>query len=108
MIIWLASYPKSGNTWLRALLTSYYYSENGEFNFNLLPKIYGFPAKKYFEVYNDNLTNPTDTTKYWIDAQKKINSDHKLRLFKTHNALGSINNNNFTDRDSTGGCFYIV
>lgn len=22
-IIWLASYPKSGNTWLRALLTAY-------------------------------------------------------------------------------------
>ena len=108
MIIWLASYPKSGNTWLRALLTSYYYSKNGEFNFKLLPKIYGFPARKYFKVYNDNLINVTDTSKYWIDAQKKINSDNKLRLFKTHNALGSINNNNFTDRNNTCGCIYIV
>ena len=108
MIIWLASYPKSGNTWLRALLTSYYYSNNGEFNFNLLPKIYGFPARRYFKVYNDNLVNVTDTSKYWIDAQKKINFDNKLRLFKTHNALGSINNNNFTDRDNTCGCIYIV
>ena len=108
MIIWLASYPKSGNTWLRALLTSYYYSKNGEFNFKLLPKIYGFPARKYFKVYNDNLINVTDTSKYWIDAQKKINFDNKLRLFKTHNALGSINNYNFTDRDNTCGCIYIV
>ena len=108
MIIWLASYPKSGNTWLRALLTSYYYSKNGEFNFQLLPKIYGFPARKYFKVYNDNLINVTDTSKYWIDAQKKINSDNKLRLFKTHNALGSVNNYNFTDKDNTCGCIYIV
>ena len=108
MIIWLASYPKSGNTWLRALLTSYYYSKNGEFNFKLLPKIYGFPARKYFKVYNDNLINVTDTSKYWIDAQKKINFDNKLRLFKTHNALGSVNNYNFTDRDNTCGCIYIV
>lgn len=108
MIIWLASYPKSGNTWLRALLTSYYYSKNGEFNFKLLPKIYGFPARKYFKVYNDNLINVTDTSKYWIDAQKKINSDNKLKLFKTHNALGSVNNYNFTDRDNTCGCIYIV
>ena len=108
MIIWLASYPKSGNTWLRALLTSYYYSKNGEFNFKLLPKIYGFPARRYFKVYNDNLINVTDTAKYWIDAQKKINSDNKLRLFKTHNALGSVNNYNFTDRDNTCGCIYIV
>ena len=108
MIIWLASYPKSGNTWLRALLTSYYYSKNGEFNFKLLPKIYGFPARRYFKVYNDNLINVTDTSKYWIDAQKKINSDNKLRLFKTHNALGSVNNYNFTDKDNTCGCIYIV
>ena len=108
MIIWLASYPKSGNTWLRALLTSYYYSKNGEFNFKLLPKIYGFPARRYFKVYNDNLINVTDTAKYWIDAQKKINSDNKLRLFKTHNALGSVNNYNFTDRDNACGCIYIV
>ena len=108
MIIWLASYPKSGNTWLRALLTSYYYSKNGEFNFKLLPKIYGFPARRYFKAYNDNLINVTDTAKYWIDAQKKINSDNKLRLFKTHNALGSVNNYNFTDRDNTCGCIYII
>jgi len=44
MIIWLASYPKSGNTWLRALLTAYYYSKNGEFDFEMLNKIQGFPA----------------------------------------------------------------
>ena len=25
MIFWIASYPKSGNTWLRALISSYYY-----------------------------------------------------------------------------------
>ena len=108
MIMWLASYPKSGNTWLRALLASYYYSKNGEFNFKLLTKIYGFPARRYFKVYNDNLINVTDTAKYWIDAQKKINSDNKLKLFKTHNALGSVNNYNFTDRDNTCGCIYIV
>ena len=29
MIFWIASYPKSGNTWLRALISSYYYTEDG-------------------------------------------------------------------------------
>ena len=33
MIIWVASYPKSGNTWIRSLLSSYLFSSNGEFNF---------------------------------------------------------------------------
>ena len=39
MIIWIASYPKSGNTWVRSLISAYLYSENGIFNFNLLKKI---------------------------------------------------------------------
>ena len=42
MILWLASYPKSGNTWLRCLLSSYYYTKNGEFKFDLLNNIFNF------------------------------------------------------------------
>ena len=33
MIIWIASYPKSGNTWLRAFLSTYLYSTNNSFDF---------------------------------------------------------------------------
>ena len=36
MILWIASYPKSGNTWIRALISTYLYSESGDFNFSLL------------------------------------------------------------------------
>ncbi len=64
MIIWLASYPKSGNTWLRSLLASYYYSEDGDFNFNLLKNIDQFPSYDYFKDYNKIFTNPTDTTEF--------------------------------------------
>ena len=45
MILWVASYPKSGNTWLRALLASYYYSKDGTFDQKLLKKIEQFPQK---------------------------------------------------------------
>ena len=48
MIFWVASYPKSGNTWLRALLASYYYSNDGTFDQTLLKKIEQFPQKKIF------------------------------------------------------------
>ena len=47
MIIWLASYPKSGNTWLRSLIANYYFSETGDFNFELLEKIDSFIYKTY-------------------------------------------------------------
>ena len=45
MIIWIASYPKSGNTWVRSLLSAYFFTEDGEFNFTLLENIKNFPAR---------------------------------------------------------------
>ena len=35
-IVWLASYPKSGNTWLRAVLTNYLREEDGPASINAL------------------------------------------------------------------------
>ena len=106
--MWIASYPKSGNTWVRSLLTSYFYSKDGNFDFKLLPKIYQFPAKRFFTEYKKNFTNITDTAEFWLDAQKKINSDGSFKLFKTHNAFLDVNNFKFTDTSNTAGCVYIV
>ena len=108
MIIWIASYPKSGNTWLRSLISSYYFSEDGVFNQNSLPLIQQFPQKKYFKNFNYNPEIITDTAKFWIPAQKIINMDKKIKFFKTHNVLGSINNSKFTDKKNTIGCIYVV
>ena len=38
-IFWLASYPKSGNTLIRAILSSLFFTENGIFNLKLLESI---------------------------------------------------------------------
>ena len=108
MIFWIASYPKSGNTWLRALISSYYYSDDGNFNEKNIKEIGQFPEKKYFEGFNYNSKVVTDTTKYWIKAQEKINIDNKLRFFKTHNVFGSLNNQPFTNNENSIGCIYIV
>ena len=43
MIIWLASYPKSGNTLMRSMLAAYFFSSDGKFNFELLDNIKQFP-----------------------------------------------------------------
>ena len=108
MIFWIASYPKSGNTWLRALLSSYFYSEDGVFNQNLLKNIAQFPERRYFSEFDYDAKIVTDTSKFWIKAQEKINLNNKLNIFKTHNILGSINNNNFTNKKNTVGAIYIV
>jgi uncharacterized protein (DUF924 family) len=108
MIIWLSSYPKSGNTWLRSLLASYYFSKEGDFNFNLLKYIDQFPSYDYFKNYDKTFINPTDTAEFWIEEQKKINSNNKIKFFKTHNALCKINNYSFTDSKNTLAAIYII
>jgi len=108
MIFWIASYPKSGNTWLRSLLTAYYFSKDGNFDQNLLSKIKQFPRKEFFKNFDYNSKVVTDTSRFWIPAQDKINLDNNLKFFKTHNILGSINGNNFTNKKNTVGAIYIV
>jgi len=108
MIIWLASYPKSGNTWLRALLSSYLYSKDGKFDFDLLNNIDSFPSERFFKNYPDKFEKPEDTAKYWIKEQEKINQSKKITFFKTHNALCKIEGNRFTNRENTLGAIYII
>jgi len=108
MIFWIASYPKSGNTWLRALLSSYYFSEDGTFNQKYLKMIDQFPQKSYFKSFNYNPKIVSDTSRFWIKAQEKINENNKLNFFKTHNILGSINKTNFTNKKNTLAAIYIV
>ena len=108
MIFWIASYPKSGNTWLRALISAYYYSKDGVFNQNILKNIGQFPEKKYLTGFNHNQNEAGDTARFWIKAQEKINEDKKLRFFKTHNIFGAVNNNKFSNKQNSAGCIYIV
>ena len=57
MIIWLASYPKSGNTLIRALLASYFFTQNGLFNFNLIRNISQFPSATNFQRLGIDIKN---------------------------------------------------
>ena len=49
MIVWLASYPKSGNTLVRSMLASYFFSKEGLYNFDLIRNIKQFPNISLFE-----------------------------------------------------------
>ena len=104
MIIWLASYPKSGNTWLRFFIVSLLLKENNEVSLKNLESIKQFPTNYHFRGFNLSkldLGNLNKICKYWIAAQKIINSDNKIRFFKTHNALCKLDNNIFTNEENT-------
>ena len=110
MIIWLASYPKSGNTLLRSMLSSYYFSKDGKFEFKLLKNIHQFPNISLFKNLNINTDDELEVVKNYIKVQQIINKQdgNKLRFLKTHSSLNDINGYKFTDLNNSLGVIYIV
>jgi len=109
MIIWIASYPKSGNTWVRSLLSAYLYSNDGIFNFDLLKKINQFPSKQYFKKFLKDFKDIKKVSNYWIAAQDRINLFNDRPIFlKTHSALCTLENNPFTNKNNTKAVIYVV
>ncbi len=110
MIIWLASYPKSGNTLLRSMLSGYLFSKDGIFNFDLLNNIKKFPDFGVFRNLGIDTTDENEVVKKYIYVQDEINKrdGNTLRLLKTHAALNDINGHRFTNLKNTLGAVYIV
>jgi hypothetical protein len=105
MIIWIASYPKSGNTYLRSFLASYYYSKDGNFSFNHLLKIHQFPNIKLSKFTPES---KEEASKNWMFNQNSFFDRDTLNLIKTHNCLYPYKKNNFTSKNETIGAIYIV
>ena len=108
MIIWIASYPKSGNTWVRSIISSLIYSNSGNFDFDLFDKIEQFPKQKYFKNFTKDFQNIHEIKKYWIESQNFINLDRKIKFFKTHHINCKINEYAFTNKNNTLGTIYVV
>ncbi len=116
MIIWLASYPKSGNTWLRAFISSILYSDNGQMNKNLWTKIQQFPTVIDFDglILDQDifyLKKKEHVYKFFeqiISAQDKVNLDNKIKFLKTHFINCKIDKYDFTDQNNTLGTIHIV
>ena len=108
MIIWLASYPKSGNTWMRTMLSCLLYSDDGEFNFKLIRKIGQFPDKIFFKDLVKDFADFNEIKKKWIIAQDNINLDRKIKIFKTHQGKYTVEGDNFTNNRNTLATIYVV
>ena len=108
MIIWIASYPKSGNTWIGSFIISLLYSKNNKFHLNNLERIEQYPSRKYFRHYTEDYFNLHEIKKFWISSQDKINLQKKITFFKTHNSLCNLDNYYFTNFKNSLGAIYIV
>jgi len=110
MIIWLTSYPKSGNTLLRSMISAYFFTQDGNFNFKTLNNINQFPDFKLFKNYGINTSDHMEIVKNYINVQRQINIKDKnaIRFIKTHSGLRNINGYSFTDLNNSLGAIYIV
>ena len=109
MIIWLASYPKSGNTLLRSMISSYLFDKEGKFNFDLLKNIKQFPNWGYFEKLEIDIKDHNEIIKNSIRAQELFNPKETVGFCKTHNMLFNFNKKYpFTDLNNSLGAIYLV
>jgi len=108
MIIWLASYPKSGNTWIRFFINSLLYTEEGKGDLINIANIRAFPKPEQFINLVKNVNDIKEVSKNWTMAQRILNLDKKIKFIKTHNILCRLNGHHFTDLSNTLGVIYIV
>jgi hypothetical protein len=108
--IFLASYPKSGNTWLRAIITSALIKEK-KFSLDDLKKILLLSSKKNFKNFkNIKYSNDKDVDFDWmseniINCQKYLNKTNQdFNIYKTH----SVRHRKFTNETVNMGFIYIV
>ena len=104
MFIWLASYPKSGNTLVRSMLAAYFFSKDGIYNFEQIKNIKQFPKGALFERMGIDIQNEKEVIKNYIKVQETFNKKNSIQFLKTHSYLFNIENNPFTDLNNTLGC----
>jgi len=107
-IIWITSFPKSGNTWMRYLLANYFYNNTKKFNPKIISKIEKIHLPKDMPVRNnEGKLSINNVSNFWIPAQEKLQQGD-IKFIKNHNANLKIQNNNFTTEQLTLAIIHIV
>ena len=108
--IFLASYPKSGNTWLRAIITNALIKKE-KFRLDKLKKIPLLSSKQNFKNFkNIQYSDDGDINFDWmseniINCQKYLNDSNKdINIYKTH----SVRHLKFTNETVNMGFICII
>jgi len=109
MIVWIASYPKSGNTLLRSMLSAYFFSTDGIYNFDLIKNIKQFPNITLFENLDIDIKNEEEVIKNYIKVQENFNKKNSIQFCKTHSCLFNYKDKYpFTNLEISLGVIYVV
>ena len=116
-IFWLSSYPKSGNTLLRSILISLFFTEDGKFNLKLFPYITQFETEwliyKNKHIFKNDFTKIKNIQifyKYILKLQEKSALDFKedFKFLKSHSGNFIIGDSHFTKEENIRGIIYII
>ena len=112
-ILWLASYPKSGNTWLRAFLANYFRNPKKPIPINDLPEF----------IQGDGVAAPFEKVAGGPVADLGVGEIHRLRakvhmmfatsgpdtvFVKTHNAIAYLDDIPTITPEATAGAIYVI
>lgn len=112
MIVWLASYPKSGNTWVRVLLANYDAGRTAPVDINELEGSIASSRDLFDEhagVEASELTRQ-EVERYRPDVYRHLAAaDRRLIFLKTHDAfITNVNDEPIFPADVTRVAVYIV
>ena len=116
-IFWISSYPKSGNTLMRSILTALFFTENGKFDFEKLVHISQFEmtslVKKNRYIFGDDYLKLNDTVLFYkyiekLQSKESLGFNEDFIFLKTHSGLFKIDGNAFTNEKNTRGIIYIL
>ncbi len=112
-IIWLASYPKSGNTWLRAFLANYTSNSvkpvaindlpNHILGDNLLLHYEQFTGRKAGDLSEQDLARLRPKIHEWFAGSRRQDV-----FVKTHNVVSEVNDVPLITPTATAGAIYVV
>ncbi|MGF1608635.1 MAG: sulfotransferase domain-containing protein [Kiloniellales bacterium] len=112
-IVWLASYPKSGNTWVRAFLANYQNDAKAAVPINLLPSFsLGDNFLSHYEKYSgkpassltmEELEALRPKVHEWFAYSRPDNT-----FVKTHSAVLKVAGRPLITPSATAGAIYVV
>ena len=107
-LIWIASYPKSGNTWVRTILQS---AITGSVDLNQLGKFIPNFSSRVSNLNQDKtIAHPSQASQYWPSTQTTISTaaGDSSAILKTHNVCATFDGTKFPLPDVTRSAIYIV
>ena len=116
-IFFIASYPKSGNTLMRLILSSLFFTSDGIVDIKNIKKINLLENIKLLDVIKNintkdflNLENINTLYKYHLKIKEKNNLgfNEDFSFFKTHHILSSLNGKNYVTQEFVRGIIYLI